>query len=231
MIKNNLIQKMSLVFTLTALVASSCSGGNWREEFNISERNLTHTGKSKYFILEPGFQLILESETKHLTITVLDETKEINGIGTRVVEERELKNGELFEVSRNFFAIDHETGDVFYFGEDVDYYKDGKIVNHAGAWLAYENGARPGMLMPGNPELGMKFYQELSPGKAMDRAEVISISETYKTPAGEFRNCLITHESSKMKPKKIEEKVFAPGIGLLNDGKMRLISYGYIKDE
>ena len=231
MIKNSLIQKMSLVFTLAALIASSCSGGNWREEFNISARKLTPIGKSKYYILEPGFQLILESETKHLTITVLDETKEINGIRTRVVEERELKNGELYEVSRNFFAIDQETGDVFYFGEDVDYYKDGKIVNHAGAWLAYENGARPGMLMPGNPELGMKFYQELSPGKAMDRAEVISISETYKTPAGEFRNCLITHESSKMKPKKIEEKVFAPGIGLLNDGKMRLISYGYLKDE
>jgi len=36
------------------------------------------------------------------------------------VEEREEVDGELKEISRNFFAICREHGDVFYFGEEVD---------------------------------------------------------------------------------------------------------------
>ena len=56
------------------------------------------TGQNTYFILEPGFQLVLEGGNEVLAITVLDETIEIDGVHTRVVEEREWKNGELIEV-------------------------------------------------------------------------------------------------------------------------------------
>jgi hypothetical protein len=156
---------------------------------------------------------------------VLDETKEIGGISTRVVEEREEKNGELYEISRNFFAIDPETGDVFYFGEEVDFYENGEIVGHRGEWLAYEDDNKPGLIMPGSPEIGMKYYQEIAPGVAMDRAEVMSLSETFETPAGKFENSLVTEESSKIEPAK-ERKTYAPGIGLIQDQSMRLVSFG-----
>ena len=106
-----------------------------KKEFGISERILVPTGRNRYFILEPGFRLVFESKNEKLVITVLNETKEVNGILTRVVEEREWKNGKLIEVSRNFFAICDRTKDVFYFGEKVDMYKGGKVDNHKGAWL------------------------------------------------------------------------------------------------
>jgi hypothetical protein len=208
--------------------------GDWQEEFDLANRTLSPTGESTFFILKPGFQLVLESSKMKLVVTVLDKTKEIGGITTRVVEEREEKNGKLYEISRNYFAIDKETGDVFYFGEDVDFYKKGEIVRHTGEWLAYENGNRPGLIMPGNPEVGMKYYQELAEGVAMDRAEVVSTTATYETPAGEFQNCLRTEESSKIKtffvfsPK--EYKTYAPGIGLIQDEKLKLVSYGYIDE-
>src|SRR5262249_54294253 len=96
---------------------------DWQDEFHIANRILRPTGASTYSILFPGYQLVLTSKHAKLTITVLDETKEINGIMTRVVEEREERHGALFEVSRNFVAIDQKTGDMFYFGEMVDYYK------------------------------------------------------------------------------------------------------------
>lgn len=233
-IKRIFNQKMSLVFIITTFLAalpfSACFLlQDWQDEFNIADRKFTHTGESKYFILSPGFQTVLESPKIKLTITVLDETKEINGITTRVIEEREVKEGELYEVSRNFFAMDQETGDVFYFGEDVDFYEKGKIVDHSGAWKAYENGAKPGLIMPGTPEIGMKYYQELAPDTSMDRAKVLSITEILKTPAGEFENCLKTEESSKMKPKKKEYKIYAPGIGLVKEKSLELTRYGYIK--
>jgi hypothetical protein len=234
------IHNMNLVFTIAALLTavSACanvsrqvvdaSSQDWQEEFNIANRKLTSTGQSTYFILRPGFQSILASKNTRLTITVLDETKEINGVTTRVIEEREEKDGELSEVSRNYFAIDQETGDVFYFGEDVNFYDKGKVVDHEGTWMAYKNGNQPGLAMPGTPKVGMKYYQELAPDIAMDRAEVISISETFETSAGTFKNCLKTEESSKMKPTEKEYKMYAPDIGLVQDQSLKLISYGYI---
>lgn len=91
-----------LAFALFALLADSAFAQGWQEEFDIAKQKLASSGKSKYFVLEPGFQIVLASDDEKLTITVLDETKEINGIITRVVEEREEEDGELTEVSRNF---------------------------------------------------------------------------------------------------------------------------------
>lgn len=230
-----MIRKMHLVFTITALLTTlSCVvvhhvlAQDLQEEFNIGKRKLTHTGKSKYFILEPGFQVVLKSSKVKMITTVFDETKEINGIVIRVVEEKEEENGKLTEITRNFFAIDQETGDVFYFGEEVDVYKQGKIVDHGGSWKAYEKSNKPGLLLPGNPKVGMKYYQEFAPGVAMDWAEVLSISEMVRTPYGELKNCLKILDSSTIKEMK-EYKTFAPGIGLVEFEGMKLISYGYIK--
>lgn len=70
-----------------------------------------------------------------MVITVLNETKIVNGTVTRVVEERETENGELVEVSRNYFAVSNPSNDICYFGEDVDDYERGKIIRHEGACL------------------------------------------------------------------------------------------------
>ena len=58
-----------------------------------------------------------------------------------MVEERETNHEKPVEVSRNYFAISRRTNSVFYFGEDVDMYRNGAIVSHEGAWLAFVNGA------------------------------------------------------------------------------------------
>ena len=213
--------------------AAGCEDGNaqgsaWQQEFGIANCNLLTTGRNKYFILEPGFQLVLEGGDTKLQITVLDETKVVAGVTTRVVEEREWKAGKLYEVARNYFAICEQTKDVFYFGEDVDFYENGKVVKHDGSWLAGQ-GNKPGLMMPGSPKPKMRYYQELAPGVAMDRAEIISVTETCKTPAGTFTGCLKVKEGSALKPAESEYKYYAPGIGLVRDEDARLIKYGFIK--
>ena len=90
----------------------------------------------------------------NLVITVLNETKVVNGTETRVVEERESEDGELVEISRNYFAVCEPANDIFYFGEDVDDYENGEIVSHGGAWLAGANEYKAGMIMPGKVEVG-----------------------------------------------------------------------------
>ena len=206
---------------------SNSQDNSWQEDFGISGRTFLTEGRNDYFILEPGFQLILESETEKLIVTVLSETRKIDGIMTRVVEEREWKYDKLKEISLNFFAICSETNDVFYFGEDVDMYKEGKVNNHSGAWVAGLDGAKAGLIMPAKPKVGMKYYQEIAEGIAMDRAEVLDTNEKLKTPAGTFKNCLYTKEGTKINPLEKEYKTYAPGIGLIQDHNLLLTDHGF----
>ena len=196
-------------------------------EFRIEERDFSTTGRNPYFILEPGYQLTLtgedEGEEIVLVITVLDETEIVDGVTTRVVEERETIDGVLAEVSRNFFAICTKTNDVFYFGENVDNFDDeGNFVDHASAWRAGVNGAKAGIIMPGLPLLGARYHQEVAPGEAMDRAEIISLTETQETEVGTFEYCLKVEETTPIEPDALEYKIHAPGIGLVQDGDLIL---------
>ena len=190
------------------------------------EERLGFQRAKPYFILEPGYQLVLEGGQERLTITVLDEIKMVDGVETRVVEERETKGGELIEVSRNFFAISKRTNSVFYFGEEVDIYKDGKLASHEGAWLSGVGGARFGLMMPGQVLLKARYYQEVAPGAAMDRAETVSLSETVTTPAGKLENCQKTEETTPLEPGDKGYKLYARGIGLVQDGSLKLVKHG-----
>ena len=202
---------------------------DWTSDFASEKSTLVPTGRNPYFILEPGYQLVLEGGAERLVISVLNDTRTIDGVETRVVEERESKHGKVVEVSRNFFAICKRTGSVYYFGEEVDDFKDGKIVGHHGAWLAGEHGAKFGLMMPGLPLLKSRYYQEMAPGAAMDRAEIVSLAATLKTPACTFEHCLKTEETTPLEPGEREAKHYAPGIGLIQDGAMKLVSYGPAK--
>src|SRR5438105_502576 len=100
-----------------------------------------------------------------------------------------------------------------------------------GSWLAGVNGNRAGLTMPGAPQLKMKYYQEIAPGTAMDRAEIVSLSETCKTPAGTFSNCLKVKETSAIELAAKEYKYYAPGVGLVADDTVRLVKHGSVNKQ
>jgi hypothetical protein len=152
-------------------------------------------------------------------------------VETRVVEERETKDDVLVEISKNYFAICNRTNSVMYFGEAVDIYdRTGTtVVSHEGAWEAgVDEGARPGIMMPGTLLKGGKYFQEIAPGIAMDRAEVISINNTVETQVGTFTGCLKTRETTPLEPGEVDLKFYAPDIGLIKDGPAKLIGYGFV---
>jgi hypothetical protein len=193
----------------------------WQDQFNVDKSALRPTGENHYMPIKPGSVVVMRQGIDTLTVTILPETKVIDGVTCAILEERETKNGQLEEVSRNFFATDPKTNDVYYFGEDVDVYKDGKIVNHESEWHAGEKGARFGLMMPGKPANGQKFYQELAPKVAMDRVEVVSADATLKTPAGTFQHCLHLKETTPLEG-DVSHKYYAPGIGLIKDDEFEL---------
>ncbi|MHC4517905.1 MAG: PepSY domain-containing protein [Planctomycetota bacterium] len=210
--------------------ADAGEGKKWTDSFGQEDCTFSALGGNRFFLLVPGHQLTLESSEEKVVITVLDETKRIGNVETRVVEEREEENGVLKEVSRNFFATCREHGDVFYFGEEVDDYEEGKIVGHGGAWRADEKDSKAGILMPGTVLLGARHYQEIAPN-AMDRAEIVADNVTLTTPAGVFANCLRVEETSGLDPDEKCYKTYAPGIGLIQDEDLLLTSYRAVEEE
>ncbi len=165
-------------------------------------------------------------ELEEATITVLDETEMVDGVLTRVVEERERVDGNLDEVSRNFFVECLDTGDVYYFGEDVE---DGSGNPLPDGWRSGINGARPGLIFPGGAFLlGARYFQEIAPGVALDRAEHRAMGLEVSVPAGNFTDCVQVDDTDAIddpKGKHPDPKVYCPGIGEVVDEELELVSF------
>lgn len=221
---------LALAGTLSGAMGQAADTRPYTDQFNQDSCTFQSSGRSKYFILEPGYHQVLKGivggDTVTVVITVLAETRRVGAAETRIVEERETVNGQLREVSRNFLARCSETGSFFYFGEEVDNYKNGKIAGHEGTWLAGGKN-RAGILVPGKVVAGDRYYQEIAPKTAMDRAEILSLSEVVQVPAGRFERVLKTVETTPLDPSEKSIKFYAPGIGLIKDGPLELVEYGY----
>lgn len=206
--------------------AAGRGDGAFADTVAVDKNDFGPTGVNRYFVLVPGPELVLEGQEDGrktvLTILVRDERKVIDGVTTRVIEGRETAAGQLVEVSRNYFAISRRTGDVFYFGEELDIYKEVGIASHEGAWLSGVGGARFGLMMPGAPRVGLRYPQEVAPGVATDRTEMVSLTATRATPAGKFARCLQTAESSPLERGK-SSKFYAENVGLMVDGELKFV--------
>jgi hypothetical protein len=217
--------RRTLLFLFVALFVWSSFGRqrDFRSDFPLDKSRLRASGTNLYFPLDPGYRLIYQSGKMSITTTVLNETRVIDGAETRAVEDRETRDGVLTELTRDYYAIDPESGDVYYFGEDVDVYRNGKVIGHEGAWLSGIGRAKFGLMMPGNPVAGMKFYQEQAPKIAMDRIEILNTSERVTTPAGTFDNCVHVRETSPIEKDLSDDKWYAQGIGCVRDGLIPLV--------
>jgi hypothetical protein len=162
-----------------------------------------------------------------LESAVLPETTVVAGVTVTVLEEKAFEDGVLVERALDYFA-QHENGDVYYFGERVDNYEDGQLKDHAGQWLAGEDGAAPGVLMPADPRVGVTYEQELAPGIAEDKATVLALDETVRVPAGSYTGCLKTRDFTPLEPDVEEFKWYCPGVGLVqeegDDSTLQLVS-------
>jgi len=214
----------------------------WTDSFPIGDCSALVTSTddgaiNPYWILEIGrvWELSNEEcfdagecdELEEVTITVLPDTEMVDGVLTRVIEEKEYVDGSLEEVSRNFYVECLGTGDVFYFGEDVE---DGNGDPLPDGWRSGVNGASAGMAFAGGSFLiGARYYQEIAPGIALDRAEHAESGLDVMVPAGNFSDCVLVLddngiENPKSKRKHLEEKVYCPGIGFVTDEDMELVN-------
>jgi hypothetical protein len=201
---------------------------------------------NSYFPITAGYQWTLEGEEEGLAVkallTVLPQTRTIDGIQARVLEEREWAQEEedgpllLNEVSWNYFS-ENEDGDVCYRGEDVDDIEEAPsgvytVVSHGGAWCAEDNPDRnhAGIFMPREADLrpGTTFLQEDAPGIAVDGAKIISSGPiNHDIFGGPYTDTIRIQEFSLVsgRKEKADVKDFGNGVGILVDGPLILTDF------
>ena len=146
---------------------------------------------------------------------VLDKTDTIAGVTVAVVEVTEHKDGQLLELTEDYFA-QHRDGTVWYFGERVTDYKDGKPVGHSGQWLAGEGGNRPGVFMPASPTVGQEFAPEQVPGVADERSKILELGVEVTVPAGKFTDCVKVEDHDLLDNER-GHKFYCPKVGLVRE--------------
>lgn len=155
-----------------------------------------------------------EGGRQRVKVTVTSRTRAILGIDATVVHDKVTERGQLIENTFDWYAQD-ECGNVWYLGENTKEYEDGKIVSTAGSWEAGVDGAQAGVVMPGEPQVGLSYRQEYLEGEAEDAAEIVSLDEQAEVPFGHFQDVLLTKEITPIEPKVLELKLYAPGIGMV----------------
>jgi len=148
----------------------------------------------------------------------------------RVLREIAFENGELVEVSDNYFA-QADDGTVYYFGEVVDNYEDGVVVDNEGSWLVggptlasdpptTANASNPTVFMPANPEVGDVFKPEDLPGVVDETARVVRDGVKVRVPAGTYDEAIVIEETSALEP-GTTLKWYAPGVGVVMEKAKR----------
>jgi hypothetical protein len=169
-----------------------------------------------YFPLTPGTTYFYRGETpdgvETNAFTVTRNTVKILGVTCIEVVDVARLDGEVIEVTRDWFAQD-EDGNVWYFGESTQEFENGEVVSTAGTWKAGVDGALPGIIMKADPEAGDLYNQEFAPGVAEDMARVVTDETKANVAYGAFDEVLQTRDFTPLEPGKFEFKFYAEGVG------------------
>jgi len=178
-------------------------------EFRIRLYELVK-GEDELFVID-----VFRPETR--TFRLKDGTE----VECAILEEWEIEEGEIVEISRNYFA-QSDRGTVFYFGEVVDIYEDGEVVSHDGSWLVggptdddpeeTATAEKPAVFMPACPRVGDVWKPEDLPEAGIEEfVKALKYVRKVRVPAGRFCHVLKVRE----KTPAIEFKWYAPGVGFL----------------
>ena len=219
--------RIAAVFTLAliALIASPSSASapphppTWALHGTysptITPANFVSVIDNRYFPLEPGtafhYKGFKGTTSQADDMVVTHGVKYVLGVKCTVVRDTVSEHGKPLERTFDWYAQD-KRGNVWYMGEDSLELKNGRFVRASDSWEAGVDGAKPGIIMRGNPRHGDVYRQEYyPPGGALDQARVLGVAHVV-VPAGTFRRTLATIEWSPVEP-QLEQKFYVAGLG------------------
>ena len=192
--------------------------------FVSADQILLGINMNRYFPLKKGTKWVYTNNAEPpetITVTVTDQTTEIDGIPVVSVTDVVEADGKVTENTIDWFAQDTD-GNVWYFGEStMATNPDNMLISVDGAWQAGVDGAKPGIVMPAIPAVGYVYRQEWLLGDAEDAAEILSTNATDEdttitAPVESCKSiCVKTHDYSPIEPDASESKFYAPDVGVV----------------
>jgi len=183
--------------------------------------DFTTTIDNPYFPLPVGrtlvYQGVKDGQSQVDTVTVTNQTKLVaEGITARVVTDVATHDGAKLEETSDWYAQDNQ-GNVWYLGEDTKHYLPNGKVDTSGSWEAGVHDAEPGMVMEANPQIPDAYRQEFLSNQAEDTAWVVERGGSATVPYGTLKNALTTLEATRLEPGAYDQKIYAPGIGIVRE--------------
>jgi hypothetical protein len=143
--------------------------------------------------------------------------KTIAGIRAAVVADQLYLNGQLAERTTDWYAQD-KRGTVWYLGEKTAVLNaSGKVTSTEGSFLNGRDGARGGIFMPAQPQVGQSGQQESFKGQAEDRFRILTLPTSITTPAVSSNNAMLTEETTPLEPGVVDHKYYVQGIGTVKE--------------
>jgi hypothetical protein len=227
---------VAVVFAaVCALVAACSASGSGKHATSpapagyaprIDAASFTTHVTNRYFPLVPGLTYVYEGtrngKAERNDITITHDTKKVAvGVTCVVVHDLVFVDGRKQQETSDWYAQDAE-GAVWYFGEDAKEFRpDGTVKATTGSWEAGANGAQPGVVMPAHPAVGKAFRREYRRGVAEDLAKVLEIGATVSVPLSTYRDAIVTQDSTRLEPARVERKTYAPGVGFVQSERIR----------
>lgn len=178
-----------------------------------------------WFPLRPGLTYLYtgtkDGKEALDAVQVSPATKKVDGVLTRVVNDRLFLAGVLEERTTDYYAQD-KCGNVWYFGEDTATLdRNGRVTDRSGSFLAGVNGAQPGVYIQARPQIGRWFRQEWYRGQAEDRYRALSTSAPVAVRYGHFSHALRTEERTGLEPGVVDNKYYVRGLGVVKELAVR----------
>ena len=185
---------------------------------------------NEFFPFEVGGYRVFSGRSEGAPVVIIDVfsagTRDIpwNGgtVTCRILQETEFEDGALVEISQNYFA-QADDGSVYYFGEIVDDYEDGVVVDHGGSWIVggptgsdpegTQSTGDPALFMPADPEVGDEWMPEDVPDGPQELDVCTREDVRVKVRAGRYEGCIEVTEQD-LGDDGTEKKWYAPGIGV-----------------
>jgi len=184
----------------------------------INPADFSTTITNSYFTLPVGKKMMYEEQTadglEKIEIEIEPGTRNIMGVETLIYRDKVYLEGVLVEDTMDYLAQDKE-GNVWYFGEDVNNYENGRLQDHAGSWIAGTNGAQPGIWIKAAHVVGDSYRQEYYKGEAEDMRDVVAVDQTVSTKYATYTDCVKMYDWTPLDPNSREHKYYCPGVGAL----------------
>jgi hypothetical protein len=201
--------------TAASTSASRLAPIHGRYSPSIDAADFVATVDNRYLPFKPGTRFHYEG-VRGTTPQTDDEvvthaTRKILGITCTVVRDTVSEHGTPVERTFDWYAQDKQ-GNVWYMGELALERHHGRFVRASDSWEAGVDGAKPGIIMPADPQPGDAYRQEYyPPGQALDQARVLGTASV-KVPYGTFKRALVTSEFSPLEP-QTEQTYYVAGVG------------------